>query len=255
MQISYVVSAMVFWQRNNRLSLERECELLKSLGYGLELWPNTGGLDECLYEEKNWGRLAGATEGMLVSMRSRNDNPTIEQWAEQLECAKLLKANIVADVRSLGLKEGPETNGWDFTTQVVEMAKEKNIKLCVETGALDTLQKIGDKFDSIWYCLDTGCVKLAPDFDLKKYVDALGPRIGHLHLTDNYGQCDDHMPVGCCGGISKEDWGYLIGALEKYDNDVIGSFEMSPCTPEIMINHASKYLFDILGWPGKPKPK
>ena len=89
MNIEYVVSSMVFWGRENKLSFEPECQLLKSLGFGIELWPNNISLDECRYSEKNWPRLVNATEGMLVSMRSRNDTPDISQWAEQIECAQL----------------------------------------------------------------------------------------------------------------------------------------------------------------------
>ena len=50
MRISYVVSTMVFWWRENHLSLEQECEFLKSLGFGVELWPNIKGQNECRYE-------------------------------------------------------------------------------------------------------------------------------------------------------------------------------------------------------------
>jgi hypothetical protein len=78
MRIKYVVSTMVFWGRQHRISLEQECELLRALGYGVELWPNTGGLEECLYDKRNWPLLTAATEGMLVSMRSRKDRKSVE---------------------------------------------------------------------------------------------------------------------------------------------------------------------------------
>jgi hypothetical protein len=65
--------------------------------------------------------------------------------------------------------------------------------------------------------------------------------------------CDEHMPVGCCRGVPAADWKYLLDVLGKYDNEIIGSLEMSPCAPAVMIRHASDYLFDVLGWPGRPK--
>jgi hypothetical protein len=71
MQIRYVVSSMLFWWRENNLSLEQECQFLKSQGFGIELWPTIRGQEECRYERRNWPRLAAATDGMLVSMRSR----------------------------------------------------------------------------------------------------------------------------------------------------------------------------------------
>ncbi len=253
MRIRYVVSTMAFWGRQSRLSLEQECELLKSLGFGVELWPNTGGLDECRYEKKRWPRLATATEGMLVSMRSRNDKPSVEQWAEQIECAKLLKANIVADLRSLGVGQSPQVEDWDYLGQVVRMADENDIKLCVETGPLDVLKGIGGKFDSVRYCLDTAYACCDPEHKFTEYVDALADRVAHLHLTGNHGRSGDHRPLGCSGGVTRQDWDYLLQTLARYDNDVIGSLEMTPCTPAEMIRRSSCFLFDVLKWPSRPQ--
>ena len=30
---------MIFWWRENRLTFEQDCQLLKSMGFGVELWP------------------------------------------------------------------------------------------------------------------------------------------------------------------------------------------------------------------------
>jgi len=253
MQIRYVISTMVFWWRENRLSFEQECQFIKSMGFGVELWPNIRGHNECRYERRNWSRLAAATDGMLVSMRSRNDGPTLEQWNEQIECAKLLNANIVTDLQSLGIPDGQEINGWDFAAEVVKLAELNKVNLCVETGSLTTIKDVGEKFESIWYCLDTGYANLDPVFTFKQYVDGLAPRVAHLHLTDNYGQADDHEPPGLRGGISRKDWLYLLNALSEYDNGVVGSFEMCPCMPAVMIRQASEFLFDELKWPNRPQ--
>lgn len=252
MQIRYVVSTMVFWWRENHLSFEQECQFLKSLGFGVELWPNIKGHSECRYERRNWPRIAAATEGMLVSMRSRNDKPTLEQWNEQIECAESLGANIVADLQSLGIPDGSEVNGWDFATEVVKLAEDNKVKLCLETGSLATIKRVGEKFESIWYCLDTGYANLDPVFAFRQYVDDLVPRVAHVHLADNYGQTDDHEPPGLRGGISRENWDYLLDVLGKYDNEVVASFEMCPCMPAVMIRQATEFLFDELHWPAQP---
>jgi sugar phosphate isomerase/epimerase len=252
MKIRYVVSTMVFWGRENKLSFEQECELIKSMGFGVELWPYIKGHAECRYDRRNWDRLVDATKGMLVSIHSRDDDPTLEKWQEQIECARLLNANIVTDLRSFGFPDGADVNGSGLSADVVRMAKENNVKLCLETGSLKQIKKLGKKFDSIWYCLDTGYANVDAEFTFRQYVDALAERVAHLHLTDNYGKQDDHETPGVRGGISHENWDYLLKTLNKYDNDVIGSFEMSPCMPDVMIRHASKFLFDVLNWPNKP---
>jgi sugar phosphate isomerase/epimerase len=253
MRIRYVVSTMVFWWREHHLSFEQECEFLKSQGFGIELWPNIKGHNECRYEKRNWPRLMAATDGMLVSMRSRTDGPTIEKWNEQIECASLLGANIVTDLQSLGIPQGPDVNGSGLTGQVVKLAEEKKVKLCLETGPLPILQQVGRKFPSIWYCLDTGYINIDSAFSFKQYVDEFASRVAHLHLTDNYGQIDDHEPPGLRGGISRNNWVYLLDTLSKYDSDVIGSFEMRPCMPAVMIRKADEFLFDELKWPNRPR--
>jgi len=253
MHIRYTVSTMVFWWRENHLSFEQECEFLNSMGFGVELWPTIRGQNECRYDRRNWSRLAAATNGMLVTMQSRRDGPTLEQWDEQIECAKLLGANIVTDLQSLGLASGVEVNGSDFATEVIKLAELGKVRLCIETGQLSTIKQIGEKFGSVWYCLDTGHINLDPVFTFKQYVDELAQRVAHLHLTDNYGQIDDHQPPGLSGGISGENWDYLLAALDKYDNDIIGSFEMSPSMPAVMIRRASEFLFDQMGWPNRPQ--
>lgn len=251
MRIRYVVSTMVFWGREHPLSFEQECQFLKSLGFGVELLPHLKGQDECRYERRNWPRLVAATDGMLVAMRSRNDHPTLEQWNEQIDCARQLKAHIVADLRSLGISEGGELDG--FAADVVDLAERNEVKLCLETGSLSILKKVGERFESLLFCLDTGYANLDPQFSFRRYVDDLAPRVGHLHLTDNYGRTDDHVPPGLHGGISRENWDYLLNTLGKCDNEVVGSLEMCPCMPAVMIRQATEFLFDELKWPGRPK--
>ncbi len=299
MRIRYVVSSMIFWGREHPLSLESECELLKSLGFGIELWPNIKGQHECRYVRRNWHRLAAATEGMLVAMRSRHDSPTLEQWSEQIECAKLLGAHIVTDFRSMGFPDEPELNGCDFAAKVVKCAEEKGITLCLETGSAlgkGILKEISKRFESIRYCLDTSHAHSNGSIfgGFKPYIDELGPKVVHLHLNDNFtGRSTVGRPPardasrrsreipdtrfssiesdrfgfpggnsayqGLCrfwcggGGMPREDWDYLLETLSQNDNDIVGSIEMSPCMPSVMIRQASEFLFDILKWPNRPE--
>ncbi|GAF90679.1 unnamed protein product, partial [marine sediment metagenome] len=177
MQIRYAVSTMVFWWRENNLSFEQECRFLSSLGFGVELWPNIKGQNECRYDRRNWPRLVDATGDMLVSMRSRIDGPTLEQWNEQIECAKLLGANIVTDLRNLRIRDGAELDNCDFAAEVVKLAEHNEVKLCLETGSLQTLKDVGEKFESVWYCLDFGYANLDPQFAFRQYVDDLAQRV------------------------------------------------------------------------------
>jgi sugar phosphate isomerase/epimerase len=253
MRIKYVVSSMIFWWRENRLTFEQDCQLLKSMGFGVELWPNIRSENDCRYERQNWPRLIAATEGMVVSMLSHRDNPTLEQWSGQIECAKQLGADIVTDLRSFGIPESPEIDGFDFAAEVVRLAQDNDVKICLETGKLPALKRAGKRFEGIWYCLDTGYAYLNSEFSFKQYVDELAPRVGHLHLTDNYGQRDDHAPAGLRGGMPRENWEYLLEALSKYDNEIIASLEIYPSMPDVLIRQASEFLFGELNWPNQPQ--
>lgn len=253
MRIRYVVSSMIFWWRENPLTLEQDCQSLKSMGFGVELWPNIRGESDCRYKRRNWPRLAGATEGMVVSMLSRNDGPTLEQWNEQIECAKLLGADIVTDLQSFGIRGGPVVDDDDFAVEVVKLAQEHDVRICVETGSPTMLKQVGKKFESIWYCLDTSYAYLDSEFPFTQYVDELAPRVGHLHLADNYGQRDDHAPPGLRGGMPHENWDYLLETLSKYDNDLIASLEVYPSMPAVLIRQASEFLFGELDWPNPPQ--
>ena len=253
MRIKYVVSTMVFWGREHPLSFEQECQFLASLGFGIELWPNIKSQHECRYARRNWPRLAAATEGMEVVMRSRDDNPTLGQWAEQIECAKLLKACIVTDLRNLGIPVEHDLNGSTFAGEVVKLAEQHGVKLCIETGPLPILKQVGERFESLRYCLDTGYARLDSEHSFRQYAADLASKTAVLHLTDNYGQMDDHEPPGLQGGMPRKDWDYLLEVLDKHDNDVVGSLEMCPCMPAVMIRQASEFLFDTLKWPNHPE--
>lgn len=253
MQIRYAVSTMLFWGREHHLSFEQECQFLRSMGFGVELWPHMKGESDYRYEKRNWSRLIAATEGMLVSMRSRNDVPTLEKWDEQIGCAKLLRADIVTDLKGLGIPNSLDLEDCALAEEVINLAEECKVKLCLETGRLSTLKQVGEKFDSIWYCLDTGYANLDREFTFKQYVDDLSERTAYLHLSDNYGHMDDHQPPGMRGGIARKNWEYLLEVLSKYNNDVVASFEMAPSMPAVMLQQASDFLFNVLKWPNRPQ--
>jgi hypothetical protein len=64
---------------------------------------------------------------------------------------------------------------------------------------------------------------------------------------------DDHEPPGLRGGMPRENWQYLLDVLNKYDNEIIGSLEMYPCMPAVMLRQATEFLFDELEWPNRPQ--
>lgn len=60
------------------------------------------------------------------------------------------------------------------------------------------LRKLFERLDSerICFCFDTGHFNVFADTKLQVWLDELGKYLGHLHLHDNYGEKDEHLPVG-----------------------------------------------------------
>ncbi len=61
----------------------------------------------------------------------------------------------------------------------------------------EELKGLLDQFPQFGFCLDVGhaLVELGPKGPFL-YLEALGDRLLHLHLHDNHGRKDDHLPVG-----------------------------------------------------------
>jgi sugar phosphate isomerase/epimerase len=50
--------------------------------------------------------------------------------------------------------------------------------------------------DSACFCFDAGHFNAFAKAPLADWIDALGPLTGQLHLHDNHGIADEHLPLG-----------------------------------------------------------
>jgi sugar phosphate isomerase/epimerase len=66
---------------------------------------------------------------------------------------------------------------------------------------------ISEVHDSMRVCLDTGHTALGRNWH--RFLEVAGPRLVHVHASDNRGQRDDHLPPGD-GTI---DWGEVVRTL------------------------------------------
>lgn len=88
-----------------------------------------------------------------------------------------------------------------FWPPLIEEAAAQGCLLALENifeRAPDTLQALLEGLDSPWlgHCFDVGHWRLFSRVGLEEWFDALGSRTLHLHLHDNHGQSDAHLPVG-----------------------------------------------------------
>ena len=80
------------------------------------------------------------------------------------------------------------------------------------------------RFPDLKLTLDTGHANIGnPDgLQILEFIEKFGHRIGHLHVSDNYGKRDDHIPVGA-GTI---DFLKIVKALKKCGYDDTATLEI-----------------------------
>lgn len=90
----------------------------------------------------------------------------------------------------------------------VELALENGRSLAHWVYILSLIERLGA--DHLGVCVDTGHANLG-DLGAARAIRMAGPRLLTLHLHDNWGQVDDHLPPGC-GSI---DWPDVLAALRE----------------------------------------
>ena len=85
-------------------------------------------------------------------------------------------------------------------------------------------------------CLDVGHAHVSSEIPAEEWVRKMGPLLGHIHVHDNPGDHDWHMPLGQ-GNINWEELFPLIA--EEAPDDVTYTIENMECRDTItwLINH------------------
>ena len=55
-----------------------------------------------------------------------------------------------------------------------------------------------------------------------EFIEKLGHRIGHLHISDNFGERDDHIPLGA----GRIDFLKIVSALKQCEYADTATFEI-----------------------------
>lgn len=89
----------------------------------------------------------------------------------------------------------------DTFTSLLTLAEQLDCRLALENIYEDTpatLLALVEQLDSPFFghCFDIGHWQLFGSTAQAEWLAALAPRLLHLHLHDNRGQNDDHLPVG-----------------------------------------------------------
>ncbi|TLM66616.1 MAG: sugar phosphate isomerase/epimerase [Deltaproteobacteria bacterium] len=84
---------------------------------------------------------------------------------------------------------------------LVDLAEQLDCRLALENiyeETTETLTGLVDRFDTPWFghCYDIGHWRLFGRQVQEQWLERIAPRLLHLHLHDNHGLADDHLPVG-----------------------------------------------------------
>jgi sugar phosphate isomerase/epimerase len=89
----------------------------------------------------------------------------------------------------------------EFFPPLIARAQACDCRLALENIYEETpvaLVRLVEGLDSEWFghCFDTGHWHLFGRQPMAEWLEALGTKLFHLHLHDNHGQADEHLPLG-----------------------------------------------------------
>lgn len=132
---------------------------------------------------------------------------TYQRFNQTLAVARHLKAHLMVIHPGFDKWRYPNLDQtWlslakTFLPPLLEQAAACGCRLAIENiyeEAPDTLVQLVDGIDSEWFghCFDAGHWHLFGKRPMAEWLEALRPRLLHLHLHDNHGRADEHLPVG-----------------------------------------------------------
>jgi len=132
---------------------------------------------------------------------------TRQRLEQTLEFADRLHANLVIIHPGVDKWRYPRLEHvWlslaqDFLPPLVERARSVGCRLAIENiyeESPDTLVKLVDGIgsDSFGHCFDAGHWHLFGRRPMAEWLRSVASKLFHLHLHDNHGRADEHLPVG-----------------------------------------------------------
>jgi len=161
---------------------------------------------------------------------------TYEAYDKFHKIAEAIGANRIVVHNMCDLEDNPRglRESVDFWKDY--LAEHKGILYCIE-NIIDPsphfLRELYDQVDleNFTICLDVGHANITAEDGVVSWVKALGHRIGHVHLHNNYGETDEHN--GLTDGTI--DMNALLTELMK-------------TTPTSEWNIENYYINDALDW-------
>ncbi|MBN2407827.1 MAG: sugar phosphate isomerase/epimerase [Elusimicrobia bacterium] len=139
-------------------------------------------------------------------------------------------------------------NNREFITELNGLCREKGLTLMVENvlspfNTPESFEELLEGLDDVKVHIDIGHCHVNTDRNLvDEFFVKFGKRIVHAHFSDNFGNRDDHLPLGC-GTIN---WKDMVGILRKHGYDETITLEIFSQDRRYLLL-SKKYLEDISG--------
>lgn len=201
-------------------------------------------------------RRAGTEHGFRFTVHAPwQANPLNTEGVDHLLVSLDFARDIGADLVNLHLYMEADAAGYAAALRpVLRAAEQKEIRLSIENTPHTTPEDFNRTFAElgrlappglIGMCLDLGHANLcaATHNDYLAYLDALDPNVPiiHLHLHENYGDRDSHLPL-FTGPSREDDRGVraFVGRLLRRGYRGAMILEQWPDPPELLVAAAAR---------------
>lgn len=156
---------------------------------------------------RNSGRVR-SLHGAFVDVNPASGDPAFRQLSRErchescLLAKELGASHVVLHSSCFPFLRGAYLEHWasvcaEFYT---ELSQQYDLMICVEnsqdidpTPLCDLMKRVTD--ERVGVCLDIGHANYSGT-PIEEWFDRLGGQISYLHLSDNMGKFDDHLPLG-----------------------------------------------------------
>ncbi len=229
-------------------------ELLKREGLGPELYFSSSSLDTIKEQDIiSLGEMLNNCPSLSIhapfmdlspgAVDSKVREVTIERFSRILDIAEILRpVTIVFHSGYEKWKYAHKVDVWlegslKTWSEIIKRAERSGIKIAIEnifedepSNLLLLMKEL--RSDSFGLCFDSGHCNLFSKVPLTEWLDALKPFIFEIHLHDNDGTFDSHLPIG----DGRFDFDTLFRSIK--DRDCLYTIEAH--TPERVLKSAER---------------